>query len=90
VAVGGVVADAFCHNMVRALVGSLLPVGEGSRPPSWPAEVLAAAVRDPAVRVVPPHGLSLEEVRYPDPGQLAARAALTRRVRVAEVVQSAD
>ena len=90
VAVGGVVADAFCHNMVRALVGSLLPVGEGSRPPSWPAEVLAAAVRDPAVRVVPPHGLSLEEVRYPDPGQLAVRAALTRRVRVAEAVQSAD
>jgi tRNA pseudouridine38-40 synthase len=84
VAVGGVVADAFCHNMVRALVGALLPVGEGSRPVSWPAEVLAAAVRDPGVRVVPPHGLSLEEVRYPDPGQLAARAALTRRVRVEE------
>jgi tRNA pseudouridine38-40 synthase len=83
VAVGGVVADAFCHNMVRALVGALLPVGEGSRPVSWPAEVLAAAVRDPAVRVVPPHGLSLEEVRYPDPELLAARAALTRRVRIA-------
>ena len=82
VAVGCVVADAFCHNMVRALVGALLPVGEGSRPPSWPAEVLAAAVRDPAVRVVPPHGLSLEEVRYPSADQLAARAVLTRRVRV--------
>jgi tRNA pseudouridine38-40 synthase len=82
VAVGCVVADAFCHNMVRALVGALLPVGEGSRSPSWPAEVLAASVRDPAVRVVPPHGLSLEEVRYPDPDQLAARAAVTRRVRV--------
>jgi tRNA pseudouridine38-40 synthase len=84
VAVGGVVADAFCHNMVRALVGALLPVGEGDRPVSWPAEVLAAAVRDPAVRVVPAHGLSLEEVRYPSPDQLAARAALTRRVREAE------
>jgi tRNA pseudouridine38-40 synthase len=84
VAVGCVVADAFCHNMVRALVGALLPVGEGSRPPSWPAAVLAASVRDPAVRVVPPHGLSLEEVGYPDPGHLAARAALTRRVRVGE------
>jgi tRNA pseudouridine38-40 synthase len=83
--VGCVVADAFCHNMVRALVGALLPVGEGSRPPSWPAEVLAAAVRDPIVRVVAPHGLSLEEVRYPDPGQLAARATLTRRVRVADI-----
>jgi tRNA pseudouridine38-40 synthase len=83
VAVGCVIADAFCHNMVRALVGALLPVGEGSRPASWPAQVLAAAVRDPAVRVVPAHGLSLEEVRYPEAGQLAARAALTRRVRVA-------
>lgn len=84
VAVGCVVADAFCHNMVRALVGALLPVGEGSRAPSWPAEVLAAAVRDPAVRVVPPHGLSLEEVRYPEPDQLAARAVRTRRIREPE------
>ena len=82
VAVGCVVADAFCHNMVRALVGALLRVGEGSRQASWPATVLAAAVRDPAVQVVPPHGLSLEEVRYPPAGQLADRAALTRRVRV--------
>jgi len=84
VAVACVIADAFCHNMVRALVGALLPVGEGSRPPSWPAAVLAAVVRDPAVRVVPPHGLCLEEVRYPEPDQLAARAALTRRVRTAD------
>jgi tRNA pseudouridine38-40 synthase len=84
IAVGSVVADAFCHNMVRALVGALLPVGEGSRPAPWPAAVLAAAVRDPAVRVVPPHGLSLEEVAYPPPGQLAVRAELTRRVREPE------
>jgi tRNA pseudouridine38-40 synthase len=77
-----VVADAFCHNMVRALVGALLAVGEGRRPPGWPAEVLAAAVRDPAVRVVAPHGLCLEEVRYPAPAELAARAAGTRRIRV--------
>jgi tRNA pseudouridine38-40 synthase len=83
-AVGCVAADAFCHNMVRALVGALLPVGEGTRPAPWPAAVLAAAVRDPSVRVVPPHGLSLEEVRYPPPGELADRAELTRRVRVAE------
>jgi tRNA pseudouridine38-40 synthase len=82
VAVATIIADAFCHNMVRALVGALISVGEGSWPPSWPAAVLAAAVRDPRVRVVPPHGLSLEEVGYPEPDQLAARAALTRRVRV--------
>ena len=81
VAVGCVVADAFCHNMVRALVGALLPVGAGSRPVSWPSQVLKATVRDPGVQVVPAHGLSLEEVRYPEPGQFARRAAATRRVR---------
>ena len=83
VAEATVVADAFCHNMVRALVGALLAVGEGRRPPDWPAAMLAAAVRDPAVRVVPPHGLCLEEVGYPPPEQLAARAAETRTVRTA-------
>jgi tRNA pseudouridine38-40 synthase len=83
VAVGCVIADAFCHNMVRALVGALIPVGEGDRQPSWPAEVLAAAVRDPGVQVVPARGLCLEEVRYPEPDQLGARASLTRRVRTA-------
>lgn len=84
VAVGTVVADAFCHNMVRALVGALIPVGEGTRPATWPVEVLTTMTRDPNVRVVAAHGLSLEEVRYPDDTELAARAALTRRVRVAE------
>ena len=81
-AVATVTADAFCHNMVRALVGALLAVGEGRQPPSWPATVLAAAVRDPAVRVVAPHGLCLEEVGYPADGELAERAAQTRRLRV--------
>ena len=80
-----VVADAFCHSMVRALVGALLKVGEGARPPSWPAQVLMAQVRDPGVPVVPPHGLCLEEVRYPPPGQFAQRALATRRVRPARL-----
>jgi tRNA pseudouridine38-40 synthase len=83
VAEATVVADAFCHSMVRALVGALLKVGEGARPPAWPAQVLTARVRDSAVPVVPPHGLCLEEVRYPPPGQLARRAQATRRVRPA-------
>jgi tRNA pseudouridine38-40 synthase len=83
VAEATVVADAFCHSMVRALVGALLKVGDGTRPPSWPAEVLTARVREPAVPVVPPHGLCLEEVRYPPPGELAQRARVTRRVRPA-------
>ena len=59
-------------------------------PAGWPAEVLAAAVRDPAVRVVPPHGLCLEEVGYPEPAELAARAAETRQRRTATVSRSAS
>jgi tRNA pseudouridine38-40 synthase len=78
---GRVVADAFCHSMVRALTGALLKVGDGTRPPGWPAQVLRAGTRDPAVPVVPPHGLCLEEVRYPEPAQLAGRAQATRRLR---------
>jgi tRNA pseudouridine38-40 synthase len=81
IAIATVVADAFCHNMVRSLVGALLAVGEGRHPPGWAAALLAAGVRDPAVRVVAPHGLCLEEVGYPPPGELAARATETRTVR---------
>ncbi|MFG1941724.1 tRNA pseudouridine(38-40) synthase TruA [Nonomuraea sp. NPDC048826] len=76
-----VVADAFCHSMVRALVGSLLAAGDGRRPVEWPGQVLTAGVRDTGVHVAPAHGLCLEEVRYPPDGELADRASTTRRVR---------
>jgi tRNA pseudouridine38-40 synthase len=79
--VATVVADAFCHNMVRSLVGALIAVGEGRRPPGWPADLLAAEARDPAVRVMAPHALCLEEVGYPPDGALAARAEQARRLR---------
>jgi tRNA pseudouridine38-40 synthase len=78
---GTVRADAFCHHMVRSLVGSLLAVGEGRRPVAWPEEVLSARVRDPAVAVVPAHGLTLEEVGYPPDAELAARAGEARARR---------
>jgi tRNA pseudouridine38-40 synthase len=80
-AVATVAADAFCHNMVRALVGAMLPVGDGRRDPGWPAEVLAARIRNPAVTVVAPHALCLEEIAYPPAADLAARAQATRRLR---------
>ncbi len=82
VIVADVEADAFCHSMVRALVGALLAVGEGRRPPQWPAAVLRRGMRDPAVTVAPAHGLTLVEVRYPPDAELAARAEVTRAVRV--------
>ncbi|WP_219467724.1 tRNA pseudouridine(38-40) synthase TruA [Nonomuraea rhizosphaerae] len=81
VLVATVVADAFCHSMVRALVGSLLAAADGRRPVEWPGEVLSRAVRDSGVHVAPAHGLCLEEVCYPPDEELAARAAATRRVR---------
>lgn len=74
-------ADAFCHNMVRSLVGALLHVGDGHRPTDWPGKVLAAAVRDSSVHVVKPHGLTLEEVGYPADELLAARSKEARNLR---------
>jgi tRNA pseudouridine38-40 synthase len=76
-----VIADAFCHSMVRALVGSIIPVGDGRRDVEWPATVLAGRVRDSAVTVLPAHGLTLEEVRYPADEELAERALQARQVR---------
>ncbi|MHB8273431.1 MAG: tRNA pseudouridine(38-40) synthase TruA [Dermatophilaceae bacterium] len=68
-----VLADAFCRSMVRALVGAVIPVGEGRRPVDWPAQVLVAGQRHPAVVVMPAHGLSLEEVTYPPDAELGIR-----------------
>jgi tRNA pseudouridine38-40 synthase len=79
--VATVIADAFCHSMVRALVGVVLPVGDGRRPVGWPAQVLAGAVRHPAVTVAAARGLVLEEVVYPDDAGLAERAAQARTLR---------
>ncbi|MGA8246207.1 MAG: tRNA pseudouridine(38-40) synthase TruA [Nocardioides sp.] len=78
---GTVRADAFCHHMMRSLVGCLFAIGEGRRPVGWAGEVLAGGVRDSAVNVVPPHGLTLEEVGYPPDDELGRRAeqARTRR-----------
>ena len=80
-AVGTVIADAFCHSMVRSLVGALIPVGEGQRPVTWPAAVLAGGVRDSAVNVVRARGLTLEEIGYPAADEMATRAQAARQPR---------
>ena len=74
-------ADAFCHSMVRSLVGAVVPVGEGRREGDWPKELQSRRDRAPGIHVMPPHGLSLEEVVYPADEDLAARASLTRARR---------
>jgi tRNA pseudouridine38-40 synthase len=74
-------ADAFCHSMVRSLVGALLAVGEGRRAADWPGGLLERDRRADDVPVVPARGLTLEEVGYPPDDRLAARNELTRARR---------
>jgi tRNA pseudouridine38-40 synthase len=75
-------ADAFCHSMVRSLVGALLDVGRGRRAVDWPGGLLGREARASDVAVAPAHGLTLVGVDYPPDAELASRAAVTRRVRV--------
>ncbi|MEO9220288.1 MAG: tRNA pseudouridine(38-40) synthase TruA [Mycobacteriaceae bacterium] len=74
-------ADAFCHSMVRSVVGALLTVGERRRDREWIAELLTLGARSSAVVVAPAHGLSLMAVDYPPEDELATRARVTRAVR---------
>jgi tRNA pseudouridine38-40 synthase len=74
-------ADAFCHSMVRSLMGALVAVGEHRFTPEWSASVLESATRDARVQVMPAHGLTLEEVVYPPDDALAERAAESRQHR---------
>jgi tRNA pseudouridine38-40 synthase len=74
-------ADAFCHSMVRSVVGALLPVGDGRRPVEWPAQILAAGRREADADVAPAIGLCLERVEYPPDAQLALQAQRSRRFR---------
>ena len=74
-------ADAFCHSMVRSLVGALLLVGSGARDTDYPAQILSARSRAGAAPIAPAHGLTLEGVDYPDPSQWGARAQQARARR---------
>ena len=58
-------ADAFLHHMVRNVVGTLVEVGLGRRPPGWVAEVLSGRDRRAGGPTAPPHGLYLLRVQYP-------------------------
>ena len=57
-------ADGFLYNMVRTIVGTLVEVGVGRKPESWPGEVLLATDRRIAGPTAPPQGLFLVYVEY--------------------------
>jgi len=76
-----VLADAFCHSMVRALVGASLAVGRGRLGTADLVRLRDAAERGNEFAVAAAKGLTLLEVGYPEDGALALRAAQTRGVR---------
>jgi tRNA pseudouridine38-40 synthase len=77
-------ADAFCHSMVRSLVGALVTIGRGQRDLDWIQAHLKSTVRGNDITVMPAHGLTLEEVIYPPDNELMARAEQTRTLRCQE------
>ncbi|MFT4050826.1 MAG: tRNA pseudouridine(38-40) synthase TruA [Microbacterium sp.] len=79
--VATVKADAFCHSMVRALVGACVGVGQGRLGVDDVARIRDEGVRTSEVKVLAARGLTLTEVGYPADGLLAARAEATRARR---------
>lgn len=79
--VGDVVADAFCHAMVRSLVGPMIAVGEAKRSTSWPLAMLERGERTAESIVASPQGLTLERIDYPADDELENRALITRNMR---------
>lgn len=61
-----VTANAFLHHMVRNIVGVLLDIGAGAKPPTWAADVLAARDRTQAGVTAAASGLYLVDVSYPE------------------------
>ncbi|WP_344737390.1 tRNA pseudouridine(38-40) synthase TruA [Microbacterium awajiense] len=86
VLVAAVRADAFCHSMVRALVGGCVAVGEGRLAVDDLAAIRDRGERVPEVKVLAARGLTLTEVGYPEDDQLAARADQTRARRGGEQI----
>jgi len=68
-------ANAFCHQMVRSIVGLLVDVGRGRRRAGDVLAVLRARDRAGVGNIAPPHGLCLWDVGYPDGfGSIASRS----------------
>jgi tRNA pseudouridine38-40 synthase len=81
VLVANVKADAFCHSMVRALVGACVAVGQGRLDVEDVTDIRDEGERTSDFTVIAARGLALTEVGYPSDELLAARAAQTRARR---------
>lgn len=83
VLVADVRADAFCHSMVRSLVGMCAAVGQGRLALEGVPRLLEARERSNAFAVLAARGLTLTEVGYPADAALAERQDATRAKRPA-------
>jgi tRNA pseudouridine38-40 synthase len=83
-----VTADAFCHSMVRSLIGAAVCVGEGRFEPSWMKEVLDGKERIGESLVFPARGLTLTDVTYPKDDELESRLTITVRRRDEELEEN--
>lgn len=81
VLIAEVKADAFCHSMVRALVGACVAVGDGRLGIDELVELRDALTRTSAFKVLAARGLALVEVGYPADDLLSLRAEQTRARR---------
>ncbi|WP_299679554.1 tRNA pseudouridine(38-40) synthase TruA [uncultured Dokdonia sp.] len=60
-----ITADRFLRNMVRAVVGTLIEIGQGKKTVSWMHEVIKGKNRSLAGASAPAHGLYLTDIGYP-------------------------
>ena len=74
-------ADAFCHSMVRSLVGATIAVGEFKLDSERLVELRDELDRPSDFKVLPAKGLTLVEVGYPPDTEMASRALTTRNRR---------
>ena len=77
-------ADAFCHNMVRSVVGALMSAGSGRTTNAEIRKALKGKRNEHAYKVQAPQGLTLIKISYPPKTKLAAQAELTQRMRTLE------
>ncbi|MGA0867049.1 MAG: tRNA pseudouridine(38-40) synthase TruA, partial [Candidatus Nanopelagicaceae bacterium] len=83
-----ITADAFCHSMVRSLIGAAVCVGEGRFEPEWMKAVLDGRERIGESLVFPARGLTLTGVAYPKEAELEARLSITMRRRDEELEEN--
>jgi tRNA pseudouridine38-40 synthase len=81
-----ITANAFLHHMVRAIMGTLLRVGDGRKSPASVEEVLLSKDRSAAGATAPPEGLYLTGVRYPEKYGIIMQAGKNGTASISDII----